>query len=104
MGGFDALPLAERGLHLRNALARVGDAVKFYSDSLRHLVCYPYSVANLHAMAKELGINRCWFHSSRLAHYDIPARRIREIAEKTTVVSGRVILAIIQGYAPPFVP
>jgi len=30
-------------------------------------------------MAKELGIERCWFHKN---HYDIPKRRIEEIQAK----------------------
>ena len=33
----------------------------YYCDSMRHLVCVPYSTANLHRMAEELGIKRCWF-------------------------------------------
>lgn len=73
--------------------------MKFYSDAeWRHLVCIPYSVENLHEMARQLGIKRCWFHNSPgHAHYDIPLRRIAEIAAKTTVVSPREILAIMKG-------
>lgn len=33
----------------------------YYCDSMRHLVCVPYTVGNLHRMAQELGIKRCWF-------------------------------------------
>ena len=74
----------------------------YYSDDQRHLVCYPYSVENLHAMARALGIKRCWFHSGALyAHYDIPKRRIAEIHSKTVVVSPRVILRIVKGEPPP---
>jgi hypothetical protein len=51
-------------------------------------------------MAEALNIKRCWFHSSRLAHYDIPKKRIAEIAAKTEVVSGRTILHIIKGGNP----
>lgn len=75
--------------------------MRVFSDSLRHLVCYPYSVAGLHRMAARLKIARCWFHSGRFPHYDIPKRRIAEIHALTEVVDGRVILAICKGYAPP---
>jgi hypothetical protein len=64
-------------------------------DSRRHLVCLPYSVANLHRMAVELGIARGWFHGGRHPHYDIPKRRIKEIMAKCRVVSSRELLAII---------
>ena len=69
----------------------------FLSDDKRHLVCEPYSVENLHLMADALGIKRCWFHAGRLAHYDIPKRRITEIAAKTEVISSRDILKVIKG-------
>ena len=32
----------------------------FYVDRYRHLVCVPYSVDNLHEMARQLDIARCW--------------------------------------------
>lgn len=51
-------------------------------------------------MAKELKIGRWWFHSGRLAHYDIPKKRMTEIASKTEVVSPRVILRVIKGESP----
>lgn len=71
--------------------------MRFLSDSMRHLVCVPYNVENLHAMAEALGIKRCWFHGGDHAHYDIPKRRIAEIAAKTEVVSAREILKVIKG-------
>ena len=73
--------------------------LKFYSDGEgRHLVCVPYTVENLHRMAQELGIKRCWFHNSPIApHYDIPKRRVAEVAGKTTVVPTKTILAITKG-------
>lgn len=65
---------------------------------MRHLVCVPYSVENLHAMAADLGIKRCWFHSgTSYPHYDIPKRRIAEIQAKCEVVSARDILRIVKG-------
>jgi hypothetical protein len=76
--------------------------VRYFSDSMRHLVCWPYTEENLHAMAKALNIKRCWFHATaRYKHYDIPKKRIQEIANRTEVVSPRVILKIVRGEAPP---
>lgn len=73
----------------------------YYSDNSRHLVCFPFSVENLHEMARVLSINRCWFHASpRFPHYDIPKKRLSEIAAKTTVVSSRMILKICKGEIP----
>lgn len=73
----------------------------FYCDEARHMVCYPYSVINLHAMAKALGVHRCWFHNSPgHAHYDMPMRRIAELTAKCNVVSTRVILRIMKGEDP----
>lgn len=75
--------------------------MKFYHDIMRHLVCVPYSVENLHAMAIELGIKRCWFHSHKdHPHYDIPKRRMATIAERSTLVSPRQVLAITKGATP----
>lgn len=70
--------------------------MRYYSDAKRHLVCVPYSVENLHRMAADLGIKRCWFHAGDKPHYDIPKTRIAEIQAKTEVVSSRQILSIIQ--------
>lgn len=76
--------------------------MRYFSDSLRHLVCHPYSVEGLHAMALDLGIKRCWFHNSpHGAHYDIPKKRIAEIHAKTEVVNARIVLKIIKGEEPP---
>ena len=67
--------------------------MKYYCDRQRHLVCAPYSVDNLHAMARKLKIKRCWFHGD---HYDIPARRAAEIMSQCEIVRPRDILAIIR--------
>jgi hypothetical protein len=73
-------------------------ALRYLCDNERHLVCVPYAVGNLHLMAADLGVKRCWFHaSSRFPHYDIPKRRIAEIMARCTVVSSRDILAIVKG-------
>ena len=68
--------------------------MKYLCDDFRHLICVPYSVENLHKMAAELGIKKCWFHKD---HYDIPKRRIGEIQGKCEVISSRTILEIING-------
>lgn len=72
--------------------------VKFYHDCMRHLVCVPFSVENLHAMAAELGIKRCWFHGSKgHPHYDVPKRRMATIGERSTLIAARQVLAIMKG-------
>ena len=71
----------------------------YYCDNKRHLICLPYSTENLHKMAEDLNIKRCWFHgSARLPHYDIPKRRIEEIQSKCEIISDRDIYLIIQTY------
>ena len=65
----------------------------YYCDSQRHLVCIPYSIENLHKMAEDLNIKRCWFHKN---HYDIPKRRIKEITDKCIIVDSKEILTIIK--------
>ena len=71
--------------------------LKFLCDSNRHLICEPYSIANLHAMAAALGIKRWWFSGD---HYDIPERRIMDVMNKCQIVSTREIIIII-GRANP---
>lgn len=66
--------------------------MEYLCDTYRHLICVPYSVENLHKMAKDLNIKRCWFHKD---HYDIPKRRIEEITNKCKVVSSKEIKSII---------
>lgn len=73
-----------------------GSYSTYYSDSGRHLICVPYSIPNLHAMAKDLNIKRCWFHPGRWPHYDIPKRRIAEIAAKTQVITQRALYLLIK--------
>lgn len=68
-------------------------SLHYFCDEKRHLVCVPYSIENLHKMAEDLGIKRCWFHRN---HYDIPKRRVKEIKDKCIVVSPRTILDIIK--------
>jgi hypothetical protein len=67
--------------------------MKYYCDNKRHLVCVPYSIENLHKMADELRIKRCWFHKT---HYDIPIKRIGEIKNKCIFVSSKEIVSIVR--------
>ena len=81
------------------------EGLTYYCDDGRHLVCVPFSVENLHIMAQDLGIKRCWFHrAGKYPHYDIPKKRIAEIQAKCNVVPGRVILSIIKGEHDERVP
>ena len=61
-------------------------------NNQRHLICIPYSISNLHKMANELDIKRCWFHKN---HYDIPKKRITEIQNKCEFVTTKTIYLII---------
>ena len=70
--------------------------MKYICDKNRHLVCIPYSIDNLHAMADELLIKRCWYHGGDKPHYDIPKKRIEEIEEKCEIVSSKEIYKIIK--------
>lgn len=67
--------------------------MRYLTDGKRHLICEPYSVDNLHHMAEDLGINRCWFHKD---HYDIPKRRIEEIEAKCEMITSKDIVRIIR--------
>ena len=72
--------------------------LEYYCDRHRHLVCIPYSVDNLHLMAKDLGIRPSWYHRKRRAHhYDIPIRSFPEVLSKSTLVTSREIWKIIEG-------
>lgn len=67
--------------------------MQYICDTKRHLICKPYSIDNLHAMAKQLNIKRAWFHKN---HYDIPKRRIKEVMAKCLVVTTRDIVKFIR--------
>lgn len=77
---------------------------RYLCDGERHLICEPYTVDGLHAMAEALGIGAHWFHGGRWPHYDIPQGRHAEITARPDVetVSPREILTRIQrGLAAP---
>jgi hypothetical protein len=73
------------------------DKLIFLTDGKRHLVCLPYSVDNLHKMADTLGLGRHWFHSGRLAHYDIPMKRMNELTENCKLISSKELVRICRG-------
>lgn len=49
--------------------------LKYFCDNSRHLVCKPFSIENLHIIAKDLKIKNCWYHPGAKPHYDIPKKR-----------------------------
>jgi len=73
--------------------------MKYYCDKQRHLICVPYSIENLHKMAEDLGIKKCWYHFKgklKHPHYDIPKKRINEITSKCEMIIDRELLKIIK--------
>ena len=76
----------------------VMETLKYICDRHRHLVCLPFSIENLHTMARELNLKECHFHfhKGKNPHYDIPKRRIRNITKLChEIVSSRRIWQII---------
>lgn len=71
--------------------------MEIFADKARHLVCIPYSVENLHTIASEFGLKRCWFHKRVISHYDIPKKRLDEILAdvRVTVVSPKKLLKLV---------
>jgi hypothetical protein len=77
------------------------EALTYWCDDQRHLVCTPYSLENLHRMAEDLGIGRHWFHgNASYAHYDVPKRRQAEVTARCNLVDPRTILKIVKGKYP----
>ncbi len=71
--------------------------LRYVFDRMRHLICVPYSKENLHVMAEDLGIKRCWYHGRPHPHYDIPKRMFLTIHEKgVEQIDPRELLRIIQ--------
>ena len=70
--------------------------LKYLCDNNRHLICIPYSVENLHRMAQDLNIKRCWFHNGKFPHYDIPKKRIEEIQNKCEILSSGSLIRILK--------
>lgn len=73
--------------------------IRYFCDDKRHIVCVPYSIANLHKMAEDLGLKRNWFHKGKNdnSHYDMPIKRIQEITSRCELVSSNEIVDIIRG-------
>lgn len=67
--------------------------LRYVCDNKRHLICVPYTIENLHIMAEQLNLKKCWFHKN---HYDIPVRRIETIKKQCQVVSSKEIVEIIR--------
>lgn len=67
--------------------------VELLTDGKRHLICRPYSLDNLHAMARFLNIKRGWFHKN---HYDIPLHRLEGIEKQCKIITTRKLLSIIK--------
>lgn len=93
-------------VNLMAAFAPIGAraAPVWLADGRRHLICWPYGLPELHAMAEALGIGRRWFHpgrDGRHPHYDIPREREAEILARCTLVRPRDILWVIRGGAWP---
>lgn len=76
----------------------MSERLVFLSDELRHLVCLPFSVPNLFAMADHFGVYRGWVDATnRSPHVDIPLYRMADIRPRTIRIWGRTTLAIIKG-------
>lgn len=74
-------------------------APAYYSTSAHQLVCTPYSVENLHKMAKDLKLSRRNFDRDKHgAQYIIPRRRYKEISAKTLETTPNVVRAIKKGF------
>ena len=65
----------------------------YFMDDKRHMVCFPYSVKNLHKMAEDLGIKKCWFHKN---HYDAPLMRVDELKKFCYSITTKQIVRIIK--------
>jgi hypothetical protein len=70
----------------------------YLCDKMRHLICIPYSVDNLHKMAIELEIKPHWFHGGKYPHYDIPKKQVDRISKIAQMVSPREILLTIKSH------
>lgn len=76
------------------------EKIFYLCDDDRHLICLPFSIDNLHKMAEDLGINKCWFHRGKYPHYDIPKKRMNDIKEKCVITDSRSIIIAIKNSLP----
>lgn len=82
---------------LREIQTRDGVTLYPIRDDYRHLVCLPYSIDNLHELARCLNIGRHFYHAGRHPHYDIPVRRREALEELLPRVSSTDLVRITQG-------
>jgi len=68
----------------------------YICDDSRHLICIPYSIENLHQMAEDLHIKRCWYHSGKHPHYDIPKKMVESVKKRCLVNTSKELLSIIK--------
>lgn len=66
--------------------------LEFFVNASNEVVCLPYNVNNLHAMAKVLGLNKFLFKTDR---YIIPEDRINNLACALNFISQRTFNSII---------
>ena len=71
--------------------------MKYYYDNMRHLICVPYSIDNLHKMAQSLNIKRCWFHNAKYPHYDIPKKMMGKMPSSCELIPAKQLLLFIKG-------
>lgn len=63
-----------------------------------HLICLPYTVENLHEMAKRLKIRKHFFHNTvNKPHYDLPVTRRKHLLEEEIhkIASSKELVNII---------
>lgn len=73
--------------------------LEYLCDNKRHLICIPYSISNLHKMSEDLGIPKHFYHKKGQnihPHYDIPAKRLKDIQSKCRIISSKELLIIIK--------
>jgi hypothetical protein len=98
LGDNPKVEIETRSHRLEVISARNYDSeLTYFCDDQRHLICSPFSIENLHKMAEELNLKRCWFHaSSKFPHYDIPKTRVQEITSRCYVISAKTLLRMIK--------
>lgn len=60
----------------------------YLTDGRKNIICLPYSIENLHQMAKELGMNEKYFNKD---HYVVPDHMVDEIEDKCGKVSTQTL-------------
>ena len=74
--------------------------MRYITDGKRHLICIPYSIKNLHLMARNLAIGKWWYHKggkkNNYPHYDIPKKDQKAIESLCDIVSPKELLTIIK--------